>query len=70
MNDWTRVYKTSILSRAEIVKSVLQNHEIEAGIVNKKDSTIIIDNGQIEVMVPNEQALNAARIVKDEITFG
>lgn len=70
MNDWTRVYKTSILSRAEIVKSVLQNHEIEAVIVNKKDSTIIIDNGQIEVMVPNEQALNAARIVKDEITFG
>ncbi len=70
MNDWTTVYKTPILSRAEIVKGVLKNHDIEAVLVNKKDSTIIIDNGQIEVMVPNEQALNAAGIVKDEITFG
>ncbi len=70
MNDWTTVYKTPILSRAEIVKGVLKNHDIEAVLVNKKDSTIIIDNGQIEVMVPNEQALNVAGIVKDEITFG
>lgn len=70
MNDWIAVYKTPILSRAEIVKGVLNSHEIEAILINKKDTTLIIDNGQIEVMVPNEQALNAARIVEDEITFG
>ena len=70
MKDWTVVYKTPISSRAEIVKGVLMDRGITAVIINKKDSSIQINNGQVEVMVPREQVLNAMKIVNDEITFG
>ena len=69
MKDWTVVYKTPISSRAEIVKGVLTDRGITAVIINKKDSSIQINNGQVEVMVPREQVLNAMKIVNDEITF-
>ena len=67
--NWTTVYKTSINSRAEIVKGVLIDRDIDAVIVNKKDSTIHISHGQIEVLVSNEDATKAIKIVDDEITF-
>jgi len=70
MKDWTVVYKTPIHSRAEIVKGVLNDRGIDAVIINKKDSTIHINHGQIEVMVQKEQVLSAVKIVNDEITFG
>jgi hypothetical protein len=69
MKDWTTVYKTTINSRAEIVKGVLVERGIEAVIISKKDTTLIIDNGSIDVMVQKEQVLEAMKIVKDEITF-
>ena len=69
MKDWTVVYKTPISSRAEIVKGVLMDRGITAVIINKKDSSIQINNGQVEVMVPRDQVLNAMKIVNDEITF-
>jgi anaerobic glycerol-3-phosphate dehydrogenase len=69
MKDWTTVYKSQISSRAEIVKGVLNEHEIEAVIVNKKDSTLHFSHGQIQVLVPNEKVISAKKIVEDEITF-
>lgn len=69
MKDWTIVYKASISSRAEIVKGVLKDRDIEAVIVNKKDSTVHTSHGQIEVLVPNDHLLKAIKIVKDDITF-
>ncbi len=69
MKDWTVVYKTPIFSRAEIVKGVLIDRDIDAVIINKKDSTIHINHGQIEVMVQKDQVLSAMKIVNDEISF-
>lgn len=69
MKDWTAVFKTQIDSRAQIVKGVLFEHDIEAVIVNKKDSTVIINNGKIEVLVPNTKVISAKKIVEDEIKF-
>jgi hypothetical protein len=69
MKDWTIVYKTPISSRAEIVKAVLNDREIEAVIVSKKDSTLHFSHGQIEVLVPNIKVISAKKIVEDEITF-
>ena len=69
MAEWTVVYKTQINSRAQIVQGVLIDRGIEAVIVSKKDSTLIINNGQIEVRVSKEQVLEAMKIVTDEITF-
>ncbi len=69
MKDWTLVYKTPIHSRAEIVRGVLMDREIEAVIINKKDSTLHISHGLIEVMVPNKYTIEAKKIVEDEIKF-
>lgn len=69
MAEWKVVYKTQINSRAQIVQGVLIDRGIEAVIVSKKDSTLIINNGQIEVRVSEEQVLDAMKIVTDEITF-
>lgn len=70
MKDWTVVYKSQISSRAEIVKSVLVERAIDAVIVNKKDSTLHLNNGQIEVQVQKSQVLEAMKIINDEISFG
>ena len=70
MKDWTVVYKSQISSRAEIVKSVLVERAIDAVIVNKKDSTLHLNNGQIEVLVQKNQVLEAMKIINDEISFG
>jgi len=70
MKDWTVVYKSQISSRAEIVKSVLVERAIDAVIVNKKDSTLHLNNGQIEVQVQKNQVLEAMKIINDEISFG
>ncbi|NJN24523.1 MAG: DUF2007 domain-containing protein [Cyclobacteriaceae bacterium] len=69
MKDWTVVYKTPISSRAEIVKSVLYESGIDAVIINKKDSSIHISHGLLEVMVQRERVLEALKIVNDEISF-
>ncbi|EOZ96518.1 hypothetical protein A33Q_2288 [Indibacter alkaliphilus LW1] len=54
--------------RAEIVKGVLEEKNIQAVILNKKESVYQI-HGQYEVMVPITDALTAINIVKNEITF-
>lgn len=69
LKDWNVIYKTPIMSRAEIVKGVLAERGINAVIVNKKDSTLHLSHGQIEVQVPKNQVLNAMKIYNDEITF-
>ena len=69
MKDWTVVYNSQINSRTEIVKGVLTDRGIDAVIVNKKDSTLHLDHGQIEVLVQQSSVLEAMKIINDEITF-
>ena len=70
MKDWSVVYKSTIHSRAEIVKGVLIEHDIEAILVDKKDSSLHIPHGQIEILVQQNNVLEAIKIINDEITFG
>ena len=69
MKDWTVVYKSPIISRTEIVKGVLNDRGINAVIVNKKDSTLHVEHGRIEVLVQQNDVLEAMKIINDEITF-
>ena len=69
MKDWTAVYKSPIYSRAEIVKGILIERGIDAVIINKKDTSIHIDHGQVEVLVHRNQLLSAMKIINSEITF-
>lgn len=68
MTKWQKVYEVSSPVRAEIVKGVLEQNEIIALIINKKESAYQI-HGYYEVMVPNDQVFRAVNIIKNEITF-
>lgn len=70
MNEWSVVYKSAIHSRAEIVKGVLIECGIEAILVDKKDSSIHMPHGQVEILVKQNKVLEAVKIINDEIKFG
>ncbi|AKP50766.1 putative signal transducing protein [Cyclobacterium amurskyense] len=68
MSNWHKIFESSTPIRAEIVKGVLEEKGITAVIVNKKDPVYKI-HGNIEVMVLEEQAQQALKIVENEISF-
>jgi len=69
MKDWSVVYESKDISRAEIVKGVLMESGISAVVINKSDSSLPLSHGQLEVLVPCEMVLKAVKIVNDEIAF-
>ena len=67
MSKWVNVYKTENLYRAEIVKGVLEDNELPAVVVDKKDR--IYNLGYYEVHVGADDVLKAIKIITDDITF-
>lgn len=53
MDDWTPIYETEQLYRAEIVKSILNNNDLEAVILNQRDSSYGTW-GTVKVMVKKQ----------------
>lgn len=39
MDHWISVYETDLLYRAELTKDILNNEEVDAVILNRKDSS-------------------------------
>jgi hypothetical protein len=68
MENWTKVFEDINQIRAEIVKGVLEEKEIPAVILNKKE-TVYQLNGTYQVLVPNDQALFALQLIQNEIEF-
>lgn len=64
MNDWIAIYVTSQLYQAEMIKSILEENDITAVIMNQKDSSYKI--GSITVMVNKMNAEKAAKIIKSD----
>lgn len=62
MNDWGVIFETDQLYQAELVKNLLHDNNIEAVILNQKDSSFKI--GAVEVMVKEEDKGKAAAIIK------
>ena len=62
MNDWVVIFETGQLYRAELVKSLLNDNNVEAVILNQKDSSFKL--GAIEVMVKKADKGKAAAIIK------
>lgn len=62
MDNWISVYETDQLYRAELVKDILNNEEVDAVILNRKDSSYHF--GSIQVMIHPEDKEKAAKIVK------
>ena len=61
--DWVQVYSTDKMFQAEILKQVLSDHEIEAVIINKMDSSYK-SFGEIEIYVKNVNVIKAKMLAK------
>ena len=68
MNNWIKVFESKQEHKAEIVKDVLSDRELEPVIVNRKDSAYNIF-GQYEVHVAPSHAVRAIRVIENEIKF-
>ncbi|GMQ28728.1 putative signal transducing protein [Algoriphagus confluentis] len=68
MQNWIRVFEDQNQIRAEIVKGVLEENQIPAVVLNKKETVYKI-YGTFEVLVPHDQALVALQLIQNEITF-
>ncbi|WP_020526662.1 DUF2007 domain-containing protein [Flexithrix dorotheae] len=69
MNNWKKVYSTNETHKAEIVKLTIENHNIPAVILNKRDSSIYNFFGEREIYVANENENEALKIIENEISF-
>ena len=67
MSDWQKVYVDSLAYRAEIVKGILEERNMNPVLVDKKDSAYQF--GHFEIYVSPENTLRALHIIKEEIKF-
>lgn len=68
MENWIKVFESSMQVRAEIVKGVLEEHQIQAVVLNKKETVYQIF-GNYEVHVQRENMIQANNLIQNEITF-
>ena len=67
MVKWQNVFTSDLPYRAEIVRAVLEENDLNPVLVNKKDTLYQI--GHYEVHVVQEDVLKAIKIIKDDICF-
>lgn len=67
MTKWQKIFTDELLYRAEIVKAVLDDHQIESIIISKKDTSYHF--GAHELLVLPDDVLQAIRIIKEKINF-
>lgn len=68
MQNWIKVYEDDKQIRAEIVKGVLEENEIQAVVLSKKETVYQIF-GTYEVLVKREDAMKATKLIQNAITF-
>ena len=61
--NWVCIYNTTTVYLAEIAKDLLHEEEIDAVIINKKDSNYQF--GVLEIYVERNNAIKAKHILKD-----
>jgi uncharacterized protein len=64
-SDWAMIYTASTLTQAEIIKGKLENEDIEAVIMNKRDSSYQVF-GPVEIYVKPENEQRAKEIIQNE----
>lgn len=62
-NNWRKVYSTGTLYKAEIVKDVLEENDIQAVLLNKQDS--FYHFGDIEIYVQPDDVIRAKFLIKE-----
>jgi hypothetical protein len=61
--EFVKVYSAGRLYNAELVKGLLLENNIEASLINKRNSELLI--GEIEIYVPAAQADKARKIIDE-----
>ncbi|RED99579.1 putative signal transducing protein [Marinoscillum furvescens] len=67
MRDWQTVFRDTLQYRAEIVKAVLEDHNMQPVLLNKKDSAYQL--GFFEIKVAPEHVIQALKLINDDINF-
>jgi hypothetical protein len=67
MSRWQAVYTSRLLHKAEIVKSILKERNLNPVIIDKQDSLYKI--GYFEVLVSPEEVIQAIKIIENEINI-
>lgn len=62
VQGWQKIYTTTLRHKAEIVKGALENHNISAVILDKKDSSYHLF-GEVEIYVNPEDAQSAEEMI-------
>lgn len=62
--NWTKIYSTVKMYKAEILKGMLEEHNIESFIINKQDSSYLF--GEMELYVDADDVMKATRIIKNQ----
>jgi hypothetical protein len=62
VQGWQKIYTTSLRHKAEIVKGALENNQIPAVILDKKDSSYHLF-GEVEIYVNPDDAQSAEQVI-------
>ncbi len=62
MEGWTCIFTSAYIHEIELLRGILEDHQIKAIVVNKQDSSYLF--GEIELYVSVEDAFNAIQIIK------
>jgi hypothetical protein len=65
--NWARIYTTAAQYKAELLKGLLAEEEIDSVIVNKQDSSYLF--GELELYVKAEDVVKAKRIISAHEEF-
>ena len=61
--QWEMIFSSTMMYRVELLKELLENEEIPAVIMNKKDSSYLAF-GEVELYTRRDEVLKAKQIVK------
>ena len=59
--DWIKIYSTGVNYKAELLKGLLFENNIEAVILNKKDSSYGF--GELELYVSSDDVIKAKHVI-------
>lgn len=63
-NDWTKVHTLTNIHKAEFIKGMLNEHGIEASVLNKRDSEIPTF-GPVELYVLSDNLTKAKQLIDE-----
>jgi Zn-dependent membrane protease YugP len=63
-SNWARVYSTSELYKAEIIRNILDEEGIQCVIVDKKDTAYGGTFGEVEIYVQRENVIRSKHVIE------